>query len=210
MSTQDKDVAKLASKLGLDPVILADPCAEKPKNKRVSTKKSKPEQKNAVKSKQKTPKKPAVESSMGINTQEIKTEASEAQVTAEIEDNTLHIPAPPQRTTFHGYLVNHLAKPFEVVDGVERELTVPFSSAMLERYRQTNGSILMRIYQDSRHRRGMDKLEVYIRSITGELEPVCSVSNYSRAMKRAKTWASLLQLAFNPKEDIIYEEQRAN
>lgn len=102
-----------------------------------------------------------------------------------------------------GFPVNHLSKPIEYDEqGNPKELTVTFDQEEVEQYRETNGRVLLRIYHAKYKRRGGDTLEVITQYKDGKEEKIVTTNNHSRGWKRAKTWAMLLKLAFNPDKDV--------
>lgn len=99
-----------------------------------------------------------------------------------------------------GIPVNVLARPIKYVDGEPRELKVAWNKEDAESYRE-NGRILLKITLDPNEKRGGDTLEVIAERQEGVLH-IVTTNNHSRGLKRAKTWAMLLKLAFDPDKDV--------
>lgn len=99
-----------------------------------------------------------------------------------------------------GIPVNVLARPIDYVNGEARELKVAWNREDAENYRG-NGRILLRITLDPKGRRGGDILEVIAERKEDTLH-IVTTNNHSRGLKRAKTWATLLKLAFDPDKDV--------
>ncbi len=109
----------------------------------------------------------------------------------------------------HGFPVNHLQKPLELDErGNPKEIVVTFTAGEVEDYRETKGRIFLEIHKGKFRKKGGDKLKVFAEFIGKERELLLETNNHSRGWKRAKTWAVLLNLAFDPNQDVaIYEVQ---
>lgn len=182
--SEEKEVLELAEQLGLpaeviapteEPVVAEEVLVEKPK---VSRRKQQFENADAniqpTEEKQKVPKVTAPKSSVITNT----------------------------ALAFYGYPVNATMKPLEIVNGVEKEVKVPFNAQALEGYRGENGRVVIRVARGDFHRIGSDTLDIEIERKDGSKEKIITLHNRARSIKRAKTWASLLKLAFDPSRDI--------
>ena len=102
----------------------------------------------------------------------------------------------------NGIPVNHLARPIAVTDGKPQELKVTFSQEEAEQYRK-NGRILLTIEKGAVRKKGGDTLKVTAEYADGRKEEIVVTNNHNRGLKRAKTWAMLLKLAFDPKKDVV-------
>jgi len=102
-----------------------------------------------------------------------------------------------------GVPVNHLQKPITFnEDGEPEEIVVTFNKAEVEPYRDQNGRILLEIHRAKYRKKGGDKLKVIAEFNDGKTEVITETNNHSRGWKRAKTWAMLLTLAFDPDNDV--------
>lgn len=101
-----------------------------------------------------------------------------------------------------GYPVNHLSKPLEIdKDGNPKEIMVTFSKDEVEDYREENGRVFLEIHKAKFRKKGGDTLKVFAEPKGKKRQLILETNNHSRGWKRAKTWAVLLKLAFNPEKD---------
>ena len=104
-----------------------------------------------------------------------------------------------------GIPANFRARPIAYDDeGNPQELRVRWNKEQQEEYRNL-GRTSLHIKKRLPKKRGGDTLQVFIDRMNEEPELLLETNNYSRGYKRAKTWAVLLDLAFDPESDVTKE-----
>lgn len=105
-----------------------------------------------------------------------------------------------------GIPANYQARPIEFADdGTPRELKVNWSAERQEQFRETNGRVRLKVIRSNPPKKGGDTLEVVVEKKDGTTQQIIETNNRSRGVKRAKTWAVLLNLAFDPDKDVEVE-----
>lgn len=105
-----------------------------------------------------------------------------------------------QAMEIQGIPANYQGRPIAYIDGQPREMVVPWDGGKQEGFRG-NGRMVIKVYKAPEKKKGGDLLEVYTEK-GGQRELLVKLYNHNKALKRAKTWATLLDLAFDPSKDI--------
>jgi len=130
-----------------------------------------------------------------------KTEKKEAKQRKRVADLT-------KERDLLGFPVNHLSKPLEFDEqGNPQELVVTFNKEEVAGYREENGRIFLEIHRAKYRKKGGDTLKVIAEQKGKDPVEIISTNNHSRGWKRAKTWAMLLNLAFDPEKDVKHFEK---
>lgn len=200
-SSQDSELKSLAEELGLDPNILmgkAEPevqladnavGSQKQGGKKGSSKKSEPKEPKAEKTA--TPKEPKQPK-----------EPKEPKEPKPVIDKNA------KAMEIEGIPANYQARPIQYDEqGNPSEMKVAWSAEATEANRQ-KGHILLRVNPADEKKKGADMMDVVAEFADGSQKPIISINNHNKALKRAKTWSVLLNLAFDPKKDTLVSKQK--